>query len=89
MQSEINAVAPGLVKTDILIASISMQFMETLESMRPIGRIADPKGIANAVVWLLFIFLFLSFQYLKACWKTWICRDPALFHPDRKQMMRR
>ena len=50
MQSEINAVAPGLVKTDILIASISMQFMETLESMRPIGRIADPKGIANAVV---------------------------------------
>jgi NAD(P)-dependent dehydrogenase (short-subunit alcohol dehydrogenase family) len=48
----INAVAPGLVKTD-MIASIDKQFMETLKSIHPIGRIADPKEIANAVVWLL------------------------------------
>ena len=48
----INAVAPGLVKTD-MIASIDKQFMETLKSMHPIGRIADPEEIANAVVWLL------------------------------------
>jgi len=48
----INAVAPGLVKTD-MIASIDKQFMESLKSMHPIGRIADPEEIANAVVWLL------------------------------------
>jgi NAD(P)-dependent dehydrogenase (short-subunit alcohol dehydrogenase family) len=48
----INAVAPGLVKTD-MIASYDKQFMETLKSMHPIRRIADPKEIANAVVWLL------------------------------------
>ena len=47
-----NAVAPGLVKTD-MIASYDKQFMETLKSMHPIRRIADPKEIANAVVWLL------------------------------------
>ena len=49
MQSEINADAPGLAKTDT-IASINKQFMETLKSMHSIGRIADPKEIANAVV---------------------------------------
>ena len=36
-----------------MIASIDKQFMETLKSMHPIGRIADPEEIANAVVWLL------------------------------------
>ena len=49
MQSGINAGTPGLARTDT-IASISKQFMETLKSMHPIGRIADPKEIANAVV---------------------------------------
>ncbi len=29
------------------------KFLETLKSMHPIGRIADPQEIANAVVWLL------------------------------------
>jgi NAD(P)-dependent dehydrogenase (short-subunit alcohol dehydrogenase family) len=48
----INAVAPGLVETD-MIASMDKQFKESLKSMHPIGRIADPKEIANAVVWLL------------------------------------
>jgi NAD(P)-dependent dehydrogenase (short-subunit alcohol dehydrogenase family) len=48
----INAVAPGLVKTN-MISSVDKQFMETLKSMHPIGRIADPEEIANAVVWLL------------------------------------
>ncbi|MBV9177279.1 MAG: SDR family oxidoreductase [Nitrososphaeraceae archaeon] len=48
----INAVAPGLVKTP-MIASLDKQFMETLNPMHPIGRIADPEEIANAVVWLL------------------------------------
>jgi len=48
----INAVAPGLVNTD-MIASMDKQFMKTLKSMHPIGHIADPKEVANAVVWLL------------------------------------
>jgi NAD(P)-dependent dehydrogenase (short-subunit alcohol dehydrogenase family) len=48
----INAVAPGLVETD-MIAGQSPQFRESLISMHPIGRLADPAEIANAVVWLL------------------------------------
>jgi NAD(P)-dependent dehydrogenase (short-subunit alcohol dehydrogenase family) len=34
-------------------AEDNKQFVETLRSMHPIGRIADPEEIANAVVWLL------------------------------------
>ena len=48
----INAVASGLVNTD-MIASMDKQFMDTSKSMHPIGCIADPKEVANAVVWLL------------------------------------
>jgi NAD(P)-dependent dehydrogenase (short-subunit alcohol dehydrogenase family) len=48
----INAVAPGLTKTDLL-ANYDKEFIETLKSMYPIGHIADPQEIANAVVWLL------------------------------------
>jgi NAD(P)-dependent dehydrogenase (short-subunit alcohol dehydrogenase family) len=47
----INAVAPGLVETD-MIAGQSPQFRESLISMHPIGRLAQPEEIANAVVWL-------------------------------------
>jgi NAD(P)-dependent dehydrogenase (short-subunit alcohol dehydrogenase family) len=36
-----------------MIANMDKQFMETLKSMHPIGRIADPEEIANAVIWLL------------------------------------
>ncbi len=50
----INAVAPGGVETDMLKrVGSDHQFLETLTSMHPIGRIADPEEIANAVVWLL------------------------------------
>jgi NAD(P)-dependent dehydrogenase (short-subunit alcohol dehydrogenase family) len=51
----INAVAPGTVDTDMTKRATgdNEQFMETLKSMHPIGRIADPDEIANAVVWLL------------------------------------
>jgi NAD(P)-dependent dehydrogenase (short-subunit alcohol dehydrogenase family) len=48
----INAVAPGLVKTP-MIASQPKEFIEKLKSMHPIGRIAEPNKIDNAVVWLL------------------------------------
>jgi NAD(P)-dependent dehydrogenase (short-subunit alcohol dehydrogenase family) len=49
----VNAIAPGAVKTDMLKRSLGQQFIDTLTSIHPIGRIADPEEIANAVVWLL------------------------------------
>lgn len=51
----INAVAPGVVETDMTkrVVGDDHQFVETFKSMIPIGRIGDPEEIANAVVWLL------------------------------------
>ena len=51
----INAVAPGAVDTDMAkrVVGDNKQFLETVKSMHPIGRIADSEEIANAVVWLL------------------------------------
>ena len=51
----INAVAPGGVETDMVERMVedNKQFLETVKSMHPIGRIAKPEEIANAVVWLL------------------------------------
>ena len=50
----INAIAPGGVVTDMAKRVFGdNQLLETLTSMHPIGRIADPEEIANAVVWLL------------------------------------
>ena len=51
----INAIAPGAVETEMFerTAEDNKQFVETLKSMHPIGRIGDPEEIANAVVWLL------------------------------------
>ena len=51
----INAVAPGGVETDMVerVVEDNKQFLETVKSMHPIGRIAEPEEIANAVVWLL------------------------------------
>ena len=51
----INAIAPGAVETDMAkrVFGDNHQLLETLTSMHPIGRIADPEEIANAVVWLL------------------------------------
>ena len=50
----INAITPGDVVTDMAKRVFGdNQLLETLTSMHPIGRIADPEEIANAVVWLL------------------------------------
>jgi NAD(P)-dependent dehydrogenase (short-subunit alcohol dehydrogenase family) len=51
----INAVAPGLVETEMLeeVAEGNKQLIESLKSKTPIGRIGGPQEIANAVVWLL------------------------------------
>ena len=50
----INAVAPGGVETDMAkrVIERNQQFLETVTSMHPIRRVADPEEIANAVVWL-------------------------------------
>jgi NAD(P)-dependent dehydrogenase (short-subunit alcohol dehydrogenase family) len=52
----VNAIAPGGVKTEMvkrMLDKAGQQFLDTLTSIHPIGRIADPKEIANAVAWLL------------------------------------
>ncbi len=51
----INAIAPGGVQTEMAnrVTEANPQFLETLTSMHPIARIANPEEIANAVVWLL------------------------------------
>ena len=51
----INAIAPGGVITEMTnrVNEDNPQFLETLTSMHPIGRLANPEEIANAVVWLL------------------------------------
>jgi NAD(P)-dependent dehydrogenase (short-subunit alcohol dehydrogenase family) len=51
----INAIAPGGIRTDMekRVLENNRQLLETFDSMHPIGRIADPKEIADAVVWLL------------------------------------
>jgi NAD(P)-dependent dehydrogenase (short-subunit alcohol dehydrogenase family) len=48
----INAIAPGVVETE-MVERVDKQLIESLKSITPIGRIGDPQGIANAVVWLL------------------------------------
>jgi len=47
----INAVAPGLVDTP-LIASLDPEQRKALDAAHPLGRIARPEEIAEAVVWL-------------------------------------
>jgi NAD(P)-dependent dehydrogenase (short-subunit alcohol dehydrogenase family) len=55
LRISLNAVAPGTIDTETLnrVAVDDKQFLETLKSMHPTGRIGDPEEIANAVVWLL------------------------------------
>jgi NAD(P)-dependent dehydrogenase (short-subunit alcohol dehydrogenase family) len=51
----INAIAPGVVETDMVkrVVGDDYQFLETMKSMHPIGRVGHPDEIANAAVWLL------------------------------------
>jgi NAD(P)-dependent dehydrogenase (short-subunit alcohol dehydrogenase family) len=51
----INAIAPGGARTEMAnrVTEDNPQFLETLTSMHPIGRLANPEEIANALVWLL------------------------------------
>jgi NAD(P)-dependent dehydrogenase (short-subunit alcohol dehydrogenase family) len=48
----INMVAPGLTATPLLLASQDDTFINTMEAVTPLRRIAQPEDIANAIVWL-------------------------------------
>jgi len=51
----INAVAPGAVKTDIIVGQLALgQYDEaTVSAMHPMARMGTPEEIANGIVWLL------------------------------------
>ena len=50
----VNAVCPGAVETNLLesLAEGDSATLEYIKSLHPIGRLAKPKEIADAVVWL-------------------------------------
>ena len=47
----VNAVAPGITKTD-MVASLPKEMIEPLIKTIPLGRIGEPRDIANAFVFL-------------------------------------
>ena len=49
----VNAVAPGLVRTELHVDSGLPDRMETLPPQTPLGRPGEPEEIAEAVLWLL------------------------------------
>lgn len=48
----VNAVAPGVVSTDMVKNSVNDQMLTTLKRMTPLGRPADPKELAGVYVYL-------------------------------------
>ncbi len=48
----VNAVAPGVVGTDMASREIPKQMMATLKSQTPLGRMASPEELAGAYVYL-------------------------------------
>lgn len=51
----VNAVAPGAIKTDLIEGQIALgQYDEaTISAMHPMGRMGEPREIANGIAWLL------------------------------------
>jgi NAD(P)-dependent dehydrogenase (short-subunit alcohol dehydrogenase family) len=51
----INAVAPGAIKTDIIVRQLEWgQYDDaTVSSMHPMARMGNPEEIARGIVWLL------------------------------------
>lgn len=48
----VNAVAPGVVSTDMMKNSVNEQMLEGLKRMTPLGRAANPDELAGAYVYL-------------------------------------
>lgn len=48
----VNAVAPGVVGTDMVAASVTDAMMAAMQAITPLGRMADPKELAGAYVYL-------------------------------------
>lgn len=48
----VNAVAPGVVGTDMVAQSVDERMMAGLKAMTPLGRMADPAELAGAYVYL-------------------------------------
>ncbi len=48
----VNAVAPGVVGTDMVAASVTDAMMAAMKSITPLGRMAEPKELAGAYVYL-------------------------------------
>lgn len=48
----VNAVAPGVVGTDMVAEAVSDQMLAALKGMTPLGRMADPAELAGAYVYL-------------------------------------
>lgn len=49
----VNAVAPGLVRTELHADSGMPDRLETMPPQTPLGRAAEPEEVAEAVLWLL------------------------------------
>ncbi|MCQ2356495.1 MAG: SDR family oxidoreductase [Methanocorpusculum sp.] len=48
----VNAVAPGVVGTDMVAESVTDAMMAAMKSITPLGRVAEPKELAGAYVYL-------------------------------------
>ena len=48
----VNAVAPGVVQTDMVAQSVDEQMLAALKGMTPLGRVAQPDELAGAYVYL-------------------------------------
>ncbi len=48
----VNAVAPGVVMTDMVAESVDELMMNAMKSITPLGRAADPSDLAGAYVYL-------------------------------------
>lgn len=48
----VNAVAPGAVATDMVMQNVDERMMAAMKGLTPLGRMADPKELAGAYVYL-------------------------------------
>jgi len=51
-QIRVNAIAPGLVDTPMLMDDLSPEVFEALKSATPLNRVADPSELGGVVVFL-------------------------------------